>query len=174
MTLTWLADRKQVDPQLADDLDATLGPMAAAWVVNEGLRTNATQAQDYQLGRTPFATSADMMASDMYTSITSWSKVVTFAKPGQSAHNPNALSPFSLAVDLYLLLNGVPSWDYTRPEWSLLYAAVRASPRLHSGADFPTPDKDHVEAYRFAHATSAGPSVVAQLEANGQWNTAVV
>lgn len=72
------------------------------------------------------------------------------APPGMSAHE------YGLAIDV--ALDGddktpgcQPTWNIALPGWQALFAAVRADPVLHSGADFPAPkqDYDHVERYNW-------------------------
>src|SRR6185312_6707411 len=52
MSVKWLADRSQVDQQMADDVDAILGADPASWVIHDGKRSDAQQWTDYAQGRT--------------------------------------------------------------------------------------------------------------------------
>lgn len=75
-----------------------------------------------------------------------------FTNPANSAHvGANFPDGKSRALDVTLVRDGKDVWDYADAGWQALIAAVRAHPRLHSGADFtdahgnPTPDEDHIE-----------------------------
>jgi hypothetical protein len=124
MSVVWLCDRAQVDPVVADAIDAFCAPDPDAWSVVNGQRSNVLQAADYAQGRTTPG------------------PIITDAKPGQSPHN---CAP-SEAVDLSVTVNGREIWDQDDPAWQRFLAYVRASPHLHSGADFPgLDDYDHAE-----------------------------
>jgi hypothetical protein len=75
-----------------------------------------------------------------------------YTDPADSAHvGDNFPDGCARAGDVTLVRDGRDVWEYTDPAWLALIAAVRAHPRLHSGADFtdaagrPTPDQDHIE-----------------------------
>lgn len=111
--IVWAGYRDALVPEFADACDAAIGPLPDVWPVTSGLRTMAAQAALYAQGRTMPG------------------PIVTHAKPGDSAHN------WGLAIDVALQTPTGLSWDYARPEWQSLWAAVRAAPILHSGNDFP-------------------------------------
>lgn len=143
--LTWRVNRAQVDPRVADAVDALLGADPATWMVTGGLRTLDEQAADYAKGRDANGVVIDKNA------------VVTNAKPGQSAHN------FGLAVDVTLIEGTKDSWDYQHdPSWQRMISAVRATANLHSGADFPgLKDYPHIELYHwFQHTVDSAPGAV--------------
>lgn len=64
-------------------------------------------------------------------------KIVTAAKPGQSAHNsvnPNG-SPSAQAFDVVPLINGKPQWDAQDPIWQRV-GAIGKSFGLEWGGDW--------------------------------------
>lgn len=146
MALKWTVGTKDIDPAFLADITALLTDSPYAWAVTYGYRTYAEQAALYAAYEKGGCEAAP---------------------PGRSAHEAG------LAVDLaWVTPAGGLSWDYSQPAWAWLWRAVAASPTLHSGHDFPPAapsDDDHVESYRWAHSTSAGPSVIAQREAAGTW-----
>ena len=118
--LNWGMYRDGVDPGFADDCDACLGPLPTTYNVVAGFRSIAKETELYAQGRTTPG------------------EIVTWAKPGTSAHG------YGLAIDV---VPASGSYDTTRPEWQNLFAAVRAAPHLHSGEDFPPGETDapHIE-----------------------------
>ena len=129
--ITWKVDRSLLKEPFASNVDALLSADPADWIVTSGYRSPDEQTALYAEGR------------DNQGNIVTPSAVVTNAKAGQSAHNAG------LAVDVTLVKDGKDDWDVRDPDWQRMIAAVRAAPDLHSGADFPTPDTDHIEAYRW-------------------------
>lgn len=128
--IVWGSYEDGLQDAFATAVEACLSPLVATWVVTSGLRTMAAQTALYAKGR------------DADGNVVDQSAVVTDAPPGSSAHN------WGLAVDVALQSGqGALSWDYSRPEWSILWAAIRASATLHSGEDFPAgqTDPDHIE-----------------------------
>lgn len=126
--IVWGSYRADLVPEFADACDAELGPLSDTWVVTAGLRTLAIQAALYARGRTAPG------------------EIVTYAKPGSSAHN------WGLAIDVGLAgPGGQSTWDYADPAWNRLFQAVRDSPTLHSGEDFPAGqvDPDHIERFHW-------------------------
>lgn len=131
MSIEWRADRSQVQEPFATHVNDLLDADPAEWIVVEGFRSAAQQDIDYAKGRDEDGNVIDKL------------KVITHAKGGQSPHN------VGLAVDVALVVGHVTVWRYEDPNWQRMIAAVRASPNLHSGADFPDPDEDHIEASRW-------------------------
>lgn len=142
-----------VDAVFKADVENALAPSPYSWVAYRVIPPSGQQAElnaDWKAGKGPLA-----------------------APPGESAHE------FGLGADVYHeMVNDETgrreqSWDYKHdPAWPDLWARVRAAPDLHGGIDFPDPpgpDEDHIEAYRWAHTTSAGTSFVAKLKARGLW-----
>jgi D-alanyl-D-alanine carboxypeptidase len=126
VTIVWGSYRDDLVSDFADACDAVLGPLPDVWLVTAGLRTIAQQAALYARGRT------------------SPGDIVTYAKPGSSAHN------YGLAIDVGLSgPGGQSTWDFDEPGWERLWNAVRASPTLHSGEDFPSgeQDPDHIQRF---------------------------
>ena len=122
--IAWGSYRAGLRPDFAQWCDDCIGPLPDVWPVTAGLRTMAVQAALYAQGRTRPG------------------QIVTYAEPGDSAHN------VGLAIDVALQPTpGALSWDYTLPQWQSLWMAVRASAHLHSGMDFPVGETDppHVE-----------------------------
>lgn len=142
MTVLWNGRRAGLDEQFAQDIDDLLAPSPFAWSVTFGFRSFAAQDALYQkhLAGGPLA-----------------------APPGHSAHE------HGLAVDVAELVpSGVAThecWDTSRPAWPWLWAAVKASARLHSGHDFPPvapADDDHIQAVKWY-------AVRDELKAQGKW-----
>lgn len=113
----------------ASAVTALLEADAEQWDIICAVRSMDAQAADYAQGRTTPG------------------PIITHAQPGESPHN------FGLAVDVVLVRNGQDVWNgdtlgASDPAYARIVAAVRASPWLHSGADFPGPFKDvpHIEA----------------------------
>jgi hypothetical protein len=132
--IRWKVAREEVDPQVADDIDALLKQDPAFWVVTFGFRTRETQATLYRafllwLEQHPDASPKDGPRA---------------APPGSSAHEGNGTPGTAMAVDLTLVRNGKDIWTYTDPDWRRLVALVKAHPRLHSLDGIG--DTDHVEA----------------------------
>lgn len=134
--IVWGSYRDDLVAAFAQDCDDLLRPQSATWIVTSGLRSMAAQAVDYAQGRTTPG------------------PIITHARPGSSAHN------YGLAIDVALSVNGQPTWNYAMPEWSILWAAIRASPQLHAGEDFPPvtesdgtvvdeADPPHIERYNW-------------------------
>jgi len=143
MSLVWKVSQANLDPQFLADVTTLLSASPYGWAATYAYRTYAQQNALYQayLAGGPEA-----------------------APAGESAHE------HGLAIDIaWQTPGGGLSWDYTRPEWKWLWAAVRAAPRLHSGQDFPTPDPDHIEARRWAYSVDGQPSMIASLQASGAW-----
>ena len=125
MTIQWNGHDVGLAPGMADAIEAVVGPLPYLYVVDSGLRTYQQQAADYAKGR------------DAAGNIVNLQAVVTYAKPGASAHNAG------LAVDLYPVVNGSLDYGYSRgmpepspqalPSWQALWDAVDASLYLHSG-----------------------------------------
>jgi len=140
MGIRWDVDRRLLDSEFANAVDACLGSSPFSWAVYQGFRSFETQNvlyQKYKAGG-PLA-----------------------APPGHSAHE------HGLAVDVAELDGGQELWDYNRPCWGWLFAAVRAAPTLHSGHDFPPvapADDDHIQSTRW-------PAVKESLKAQGLWTT---
>lgn len=130
--IIWGQYRDDLQSAFADAVDACLGPLMAQWVVTSGYRSLDAQAVLYAKGRDSDGNVIDQNA------------VLTYAKPGSSAHD------YGLAVDVALQRGngqGGLSWDYSLPEYAILWAAVEASSTLHSGHDFPVGETDnpHIE-----------------------------
>jgi peptidoglycan LD-endopeptidase CwlK len=90
-----------LDPRFRALVDPWLADCAAAGIdllVTCTLRTNEDQAVIYAQGRTTPGS------------------IVTNAKAGQSAHNPNAAGK-ALALDVVPLVHGKPDWTGTSPLW---------------------------------------------------------
>lgn len=139
MSLTWEADRAKVDGELADDLDATLGPDPAEWVVYRGWASMDGQAilyKAYKEGKGPLA-----------------------APPGRSAHN------WGFATDIARRVNGKLLWDYEDESWARMQHLIDAHPRLHGGWKFPPAapaDPDHIQSTKW-------PAFRAELQQEGKW-----
>lgn len=143
MALKWTVGTTFTDPAFLAEVTALLQGSAYSWAVTYAYRTYAEQAALYAAYEKGGCEAAP---------------------PGESAHE------HGLAVDVAAVTpSGALSWDYTLPCWAWLWAAVAGAPGLHSGKTFPVPDEDHIEAYRWAHSTTAGPSVIALLEKSGAW-----
>lgn len=111
-----------------DMLHTAIDPLPDTFVgyppASAGRRNLATEAALYAQGRTTPG------------------QIVTWAKPGDSAHL------FGWALDVALKSPaGTMTWDYTDPAWLRLWTAIRAAPSLHSGQDFPAGEADgaHIE-----------------------------
>lgn len=125
MSLTWAADRSKEDPEFADDMDATLGPDPADWVVYRGWASSEAQKALYEhyLAGGPLA-----------------------APPGHSAHEHGVAADVARRVDGHLL------WDYSNEAWARMQKLVDDSPRLHGGWKFPPvapADPDHIQAVKW-------------------------
>lgn len=115
-------DPKGFDPRFLAALIKRLEPLKTLWLVTYGRRSTAEQAALYQ----------------------------TFLAGGPKAAPPG-LSPheYGLAADVALDIDGkvggAVSWDTKKyaKQWNGLWAAVDASPELHSGRFFG--DGDHIE-----------------------------
>lgn len=142
--ITWGPYREYLDQSFAHACDDVLGSLPDVWIVTAGFRSLAQQAALYAQGR------------DAAGAIVNANNVVTWATPGSSAHN------CGLAIDVGLSgPGGNSTWDYTEAAWQRLWQAVRASPTLHSGEDFPAgeTDPDHIERVNWrAHEPSAPAS----------------
>jgi D-alanyl-D-alanine carboxypeptidase len=97
--------RADVDPVLAEAVEAVLGPSPYSWFIISAVRSLAVQAQLYKahLAGGPVA-----------------------APPGKSAHH------YGAAVDVCLDLDGTrpglqPGWDVRHPGWQWLRAALPAT-----------------------------------------------
>jgi len=131
----WHAKKEGLDAEFAADVDAIPGP----WCVTDGLRSRARQAELYAQGRTTPG------------------EIVTYSKPGQSAHQ------WGLAADVARIdAEGTLRWDYTHPDWDTLWTYIDRSPRMHSGVHFPTPDEPHIQAVKWYKKR-------ADLIASGGW-----
>lgn len=145
MPFRWGVPTDGIDGQFKADIEARLGPSPYGWVGYRAVPPPGAQA----------ALSAAYQAHP--------DTAPEAAPPGESAHE------FGLGADVRRD-NPEHEFDYeTDPAWPWLWAAIEADPNLHSGHDFPKPDDDHIEAYRWAHATSAGTSYIAKLKARGLW-----
>ena len=147
MPINWAGYRDSVEPYVADQMDEYIGPLPDLYQCTAGGRTIAQECALYQHGRTPFASQIALLASDPKASIIDPEAVVTWSHPTNSAHIITATHK-GLAGDFVPVeAGGTLSWDYTLPAYQRLMAAVRASPTLHSGADFPEGETDppHVE-----------------------------
>lgn len=124
MSCTWRADRAQVAEPFASNVTALLTADSGDWVITCGARDPAVEAAGY----------AAYLADPTQPK---------FTNPDNSAH---CCVP-ALAVDVTLRAGSTDDWNYDDADWQRMIAAVRASPSLHSGADFPPPpDQDHIEA----------------------------
>lgn len=131
-----------VDDEFWIDVKTLLRNLPDTWRIYYVCRTCQEQARLYAQGRT---TPGD---------------IVTDAKPGQTPHE------FGLAVDVVLIVDGQEVWDYRHPAWNRLWAAVLASPTLHSGHNFPPKfiDNDHIQSLKW-YAKRA------ELIKSGVWNS---
>lgn len=116
---------ESLDDDFRDEIEKLLQAAEDAtgyqWVVTSGRRTMEQQSVLYQQGRTLPG------------------KVVTNARPGQSAHN------FGLAADLAPMRNGKIWWDAPRDVWKEM-ADIAVGMGLVSGYYFKTIfDAPHVE-----------------------------
>lgn len=123
-----LVDPDRLHPALRAALLKRVAPLPDLWLVTFGWRSLEEQAALYQTYKAggPLA-----------------------APPGLSAHN------YGLAVDLVLdvdgKMGGAVSWDTRKyaKQWGRLWAAIDASPELHSGRFWHPPDGGHVEMCRW-------------------------
>lgn len=140
MAVQWIADKTKLDPEFATDVEELLAASEYRWVVLGGFRTPAEQAvlHDRTIHGGPLAAAA-----------------------GHSAHN------YGLAVDVApRAADGTLDWNIKHPAWPWLWAAVKASPRLHSGHDFPPvapADNDHIQAVKWYKLRD-------ELKRDGKWN----
>lgn len=116
MSLIWECSQDGLEPQFKQDVIDLLTPSEYDWVIMYGYRSLDQQLELYNkhLAGGPLA-----------------------APPGHSAHN------YGLAVDVQLRVNNEPIWKLDNPGWVWLFAAIRPTPRLHSGIAFG--DADHIE-----------------------------
>jgi hypothetical protein len=123
MPIRWGMFRDDLVLDFANDCDTLFAALPYTYVVTAGARSAAKEDALYAQGRTTPG------------------PIVTWAKPGDSAHL------YGLAIDVVLQTDTGTSYDTTQPGWVALVAAVRASPHLHSGADFPASESDwpHIE-----------------------------
>lgn len=143
--IKWGSFRPTLDQVFAQACDDCIGPLPDVWVVTYGRRSQATQAvlfADWKAGTGGMA-----------------------APPGESAHE------WGLAIDVGLQLSpgGSLTWDVSHPAFARLWAAILASPHLHSGHSFPADtggkvaaDDDHVESTTWLAKR-------AELKAAGTW-----
>lgn len=113
-----------LDPRVKPKVESFLAACKAAGIeilVTCTLRTYEEQAKLYAQGRTEPG------------------KIVTRAKPGQSAHNAG------LALDVVPLLHGKPVWDFPDPLWSKVGALGQEAGLQWYGA----PGAEFVEAAHF-------------------------
>ena len=146
-------DANRLNPAFKAALDA----LPDKWAVVQGFRSPDEQDTLYRKGR------------DSAGNVIDASAVVTQARAFQSAHTVTRPlgdrdgTPDSLAADVARVgPNGERWWDYTHPDWAELRAAVDASPDLHGGWHFPTPDDDHLQSVSW-------PAARQQLQAIGKW-----
>lgn len=121
-------DPDQLQPEFRQAVESLLGGFNyTEWVITCGYRSPDQQAMLYAQGRTAPG------------------PIITWAKPGTSAHENG------LAVDVALEVDGHLSWNNTSGVWDNLWRLIEQSPILHSGHDFPKgeTDDDHIERYRF-------------------------
>lgn len=128
MSVVWHCDRSVVEPQLADDIDATLGPDPADWIVHDGKRSDAQQLAEYAKGRTTPG------------------PIVTYALPAQDPHVGRG--GLAYAIDFHERTDGKDDWT-VGPNWKRIMAKVDAHPRLHGGWHFPHPDDDHIQSVQW-------------------------
>jgi len=129
-----LIERRYAMSRNLDDLRPEVRPMVDAFLadceaddidilVTCTLRSMAEQTALYAQGRTTPG------------------KIVTNAKPGQSAHN------FGLAIDVVPIVNGKPDWDGTHPVWHQVGALGQLRGLRWLGApDSPFKEEAHFEA----------------------------
>ena len=129
-----------LDQQFEYDVVALLAKLPDLWRIYYACRTCQEQAKLYAQGRTAPG------------------EIVTEAKPGQTPHE------FGLAVDVVLIVDGKEVWDYANPAYTRLWAAILASPTLHSGHDFPTPDNDHIQSLKWYAKRK-------ELMTSGKWDS---
>lgn len=126
MSVRYDVPRDGLDPTFDTDIYDLLAGSEYAWVVVQGLRTFLQQ-------------------KGLYTAFVAGGPKA--APPGRSPHN------YGLAVDVAILTENGPSWQYDDPQWKWLQATVDAHPRLHGGWHFD--DNDHIEAVSFQDIRTA-------------------
>lgn len=120
MSVTWDCSQDHLEPIFLEDVNTLLDGLPYEYHVVYGFRSLALQQRLYEihLAGGPLA-----------------------APPGRSAHN------WGLAVDLQLWIptqkGKQMDWNIESQGWTDLFAAIRPTPRLHSGASFG--DFDHIE-----------------------------
>lgn len=138
----WRASPDGLEPMFRGDVHYFLDRRPETWYVLEALRSLERSAELYRAFRAyrDFLRGIGPPAPPAPRA----------APPGESPHN------FGLAVDVALDVNeGLPglqpSWDVTLPAWINLRLAIIPHPRLSSGANFRTGDKDwpHIERFRW-------------------------
>lgn len=121
-----------LDPRVQDRAHKIVAAWADAGIavlVTCTLRTNEEQAETYAQGRTKPG------------------KIVTYAKPGQSFHNP-VDGYGAAAMDVVPLVGGKPDWRDDSPAWRQLADIAKvADPTVECGIDWPARkrDKPHLQ-----------------------------
>lgn len=117
-----------------DDLRPEIRPMVDGFLVD-----CATEGIQYIITCTtrPLEDQAALYAQGRTTP----GKIVTNARPGQSAHN------FGLAIDIVPIANGKPDWDGSHPIWQRIGALGQARGLQWLGA----PDSRFKEQAHFQH-----------------------
>lgn len=130
MAIRWQGRDVGILPELKAEIDRTLAPLPATYVVVSGDRTEAEQDALYFQGRDAFGNVIDA------------SKIVTNTR--DSAHEHGAARDFAP-----LRADGSIDWDPNSAALQRAVQAIRANPQLKSGADFilagGARDPGHVE-----------------------------
>ena len=132
-------DLNDLSPVVRPKVDAFLASCKAAALdvlVTCTLRTMAEQAALYAVGRT--------VTGKGQSPALPMGRVVTRAKPGQSAHN------FGMAVDIVPMVSGKPDWEFDQrfpdPAWSKVgRLGMLAGLRWYGAPDAPFVEGCHFE-----------------------------
>lgn len=150
MPIRWQGRDAGIVPVLKSEIDRTFAPLPATYVVTSGGRTDAEQDALWRRGR------------DASGRVINAAQVVTDTR--DSAHERGAAIDFAP-----LNADGSVNWDPNAAALQLAVRAIRANPKLRSGADFilasGAPDLGHAELRNWRNIVPLIPVIVADATA---------